>query len=69
MDGPEYPDCREDGSFNPTQCLSFTGACWCVNTETGVMVEGTMIYSDQLSNFPITCEGNALTLILLIHIC
>ncbi|CAK8683963.1 unnamed protein product [Clavelina lepadiformis] len=28
MDGPERPQCDQDGKFLPKQCLSFTGACW-----------------------------------------
>ena len=57
MDGPEHPDCRSDGSFNPKQCLSFTGACWCVNADTGVMVEGTLRMPEEDFNSPIDCEG------------
>ena len=41
LGGPEHPECMEDGSFAPRQCKGSTGYCWCVDTETGEILEGT----------------------------
>ena len=54
MDGPEHPDCMDDGRFNRKQCLSFTGSCWCVDPDTGAMIEGTMKARQEDD---VECEG------------
>ncbi|CAK8683979.1 unnamed protein product [Clavelina lepadiformis] len=45
MDGPERPQCDQDGNFLPKQCLSFTGACWCSKPD-GSALPDTMTYND-----------------------
>ncbi|XP_076811126.1 equistatin-like isoform X1 [Clavelina lepadiformis] len=45
MDGPERPQCDQDGKFLPKQCLSFTGACWCSKPD-GSVLPDTMTYND-----------------------
>ncbi|XP_072022392.1 uncharacterized protein [Amphiura filiformis] len=36
-----YPECREDGSFEPVQCNPLRGLCFCVHTITGHKFEHT----------------------------
>jgi len=55
QDGPLYPDCRPDDSFNPRQCNGFTKVCWCVNTQTGVEIEGTITGHGE--GFSLDCSG------------
>ena len=39
--GAFKPDCKEDGSYRAKQCNPSAASCWCVNVETGQMIEGT----------------------------
>ncbi|XP_067941574.1 SPARC-related modular calcium-binding protein 2-like isoform X2 [Watersipora subatra] len=35
------PNCQADGRYEPTQCHSFSGYCWCVDPESGLPISGT----------------------------
>jgi nidogen (entactin) len=37
--------------------MGFTGACWCVNPDTGVMVEGTLRMPEEMESAPIDCDN------------
>ncbi|XP_076811846.1 equistatin-like [Clavelina lepadiformis] len=46
MDGPEPPQCDEDGYFLPIQRRSVTGACWCSKRD-GTAVPGTLTRTED----------------------
>lgn len=41
--GAFRPQCEDDGSFSAMQCHGSTGYCWCVDTNTGIEVNGTRV--------------------------
>ena len=59
--GCYIPQCTEDCEWEPMQCWSSTGYCWCVN-EDGEEIEGTSMPSWQ--GFPVCeeCEDSTVTL-------
>ena len=40
-DGPDYPECDDQGRYEPRQCNDMTGVCWCVDPQVGSMIPGT----------------------------
>lgn len=67
MDGPEFPDCLEDGSFKRKQCNTWLNFCWCVDPMTGNEIKGTQ--TDHHMGLTLDCDETPQQLIPGIHPC
>ena len=56
QDGPDFPECDENGLYTPRQCSDWTQICWCVDPEIGSAIPGT----EHREN----CTGNCTALAL-----
>ena len=39
--GTYIPQCKADGTYNEKQCHASIGYCWCVDSISGVEIQGT----------------------------
>ena len=39
--GADAPECNSDGTYKQKQCHSSSGYCWCVDSKTGNVIDGT----------------------------
>ncbi|KAL4842678.1 hypothetical protein H8958_015991 [Nasalis larvatus] len=54
--GPYVPQCDAFGSWEPVQCHTGTGHCWCVDEKGGFIPASLTARSLQIPQCPTTCE-------------